>query len=398
MNVAGIVAEYNPFHNGHEYHIAETKKALGADTPIICVMTGDFVQRGEAAVYSKYARAEAAARCGADLVFELPLPWAISSAEGFARGAVGLLASLGIVTHLSFGSECGEIKPLEALAFALLDPNIDGEIKAELADGVSYAMARQRALAHSVGELSTILDTPNNILAVEYIKAVYNLRVDIGLLTVPRFGAAHDGAGEDAFRSAAELRASMGAGKDISELMPQEAEAVYRRERELGRGPLLMKKLEPMLLSRLRMLPDSAYNALPDATEGLGNRLCAAAREESTWDAVLAAAKTKRYALARIRRMAMSACLGVTVGMNEGTPPYARLLAANDTGRSLLRDITNRNRIPVVTKPATVRELSKEALGIYNLGASAHDLYVLAYSAGEERRGGADWRTGPSIV
>ena len=203
MNVAGIVAEYNPFHNGHAYHIEATRAALGEDTAIVCCMTGDFVQRGEAAVYSKYARAEAAARCGADLVFELPLQWSVSSAEGFARGAVGLLGALGAVKYLSFGSECGETKPLETLAFALLDPNMDGEIKSELAEGVSYAAARQRALARSVGELSTILDTPNNILAVEYIKAIYNLHLEMQPITVPRYGSEHDGAGEGNMRSAA---------------------------------------------------------------------------------------------------------------------------------------------------------------------------------------------------
>lgn len=398
MNVAGIVAEYNPFHNGHAYHIAETRRALGEDTAIVCCMTGDFVQRGEAAVYSKYARAEAAALCGADLVFELPLPWSVSSAEGFAHGAVGLLGALGAVKYLSFGSECGETAPLETLAFALLDPNMNGEIRAELTEGVSYAAARQRALSKSVGELATILDTPNNILGVEYIKAIYNLHLDMQVLTVPRYGAAHDGAGTGELRSASELRAKLGAAGDADEFMPEEAARVFRREREQGRGPVLMTNMEPMLLSRLRALPDAAFSALPDATEGLGNRLCAAVREEATWDGVLSAAKSKRYALARIRRMAMCACLGVTAGMTEGVPPYARLLAATERGRAVLREVSNRTRIPILTKPATIRDLSKEALAVFNMGVSAHDLYVLGYAVRQERRGGGDWRTGPAMV
>ena len=398
MLVAGVIAEYNPFHNGHLHHIAQTKSALGEDTAIVCCMTGDFVQRGEAAVFSKYARAEAAARCGADLVFELPLPWAVSSAEGFARGAVGLLGALGIVTHLSFGSECGEIKPLENLAFALLDPATDSDIKQELNEGVSYATARQRALAKSVGELSTILDTPNNILGVEYIKALFNLRMDLDLLTIPRYGAAHDGEGEGALRSASEIRAFIGAGRDVKEFIPGPAAAVYDRERDRGRGPVLMTDMEPMLLSRLRMLGQETYRALPDASEGLGNRLYAAAHEAAGWDAVLAAAKTKRYALARIRRMALCAALGVGAGMAEGIPPYARLLAASETGRTLLREAANRASVPIVTKPATVKELGREALELYNLGVMAHDLYVLGYTAKEERRGGADWKIGPALV
>ncbi|NCB52136.1 MAG: nucleotidyltransferase [Clostridia bacterium] len=398
MNVAGVIAEYNPFHKGHLHHIAQTKSALGEDTAIVCCMSGDFVQRGEAAIFSKYSRAEAAARCGADLVFELPLPWAVSSAEGFARGAVGLLGSLGIVTHLSFGSECGEIKPLENLAFALLDPATDSDIKQELTEGVSYAVARQRALAKSVGELSTILDTPNNILGVEYIKALFNLRMELQLVTIPRYGAAHDGEGEGEFRSASEIRAAIGAGREVYDFIPDTAAAVYDRERDRGRGPVLMTDLEPMLLSRLRMLGEEAYHQLPDASEGLGNRIYAAAHEEATWDAVLAAAKTKRYALSRIRRMAICAALGVRAGMADGIPPYARLLAASETGRTLLRDAANRTRVPIVTKPATVKEIDREALGIYNLGVMAHDLYVLGYAAKEERRGGADWKIGPALI
>ncbi len=122
MVIAGIVAEYNPFHNGHELHIESTREKLGADTGIVCCMSGDFVQRGEAAQWSKFARAECAVKCGADLVFELPVQWALSSAEGFARGSVGLLDSLGVVDYLSFGSECGSVEPLERVAEALLSP------------------------------------------------------------------------------------------------------------------------------------------------------------------------------------------------------------------------------------------------------------------------------------
>lgn len=398
MKAVGIVAEYNPFHNGHLRHIEATRRLLDAEIPVVCVMSGDFVQRGEPAIYSKYARAEAAARCGADLVFELPLPWSVSSAEGFARGAVGILGALGCVTHLSFGSECGEVKPLEELAVALMDPSVDAAVREELSAGVSYATARQRALAGRVGELSTILDTPNNILGVEYIRALYELRLDMSVLTIPRWGAAHDGEGEGEFRAASELRAGLDAGRDVSEFMPTAAAHVFERERDRGRGPVLMRDMEPLLLSRLRMLPDEAYRALPDATEGLGNRLAAAVREEASWDAILSAAKSKRYALARIRRMALCACLGVRAGMNAGAPPYARLLAATERGRALLREASPLTKIPIITKPAAVREASGEALAVYALGASAHDLYVLGARAVEERRGGADWRTGPALV
>ena len=206
MLIAGIVAEYNPFHNGHQWHIRRTRAELGEDAVIVCCMSGDFVQRGEAAVYSKFARAEAAARCGADIVFELPLPWALSSAEGFARGAVGLLHALRAVDVLSFGSESGDAGALSAAAEALLDPTLGPEIRAALADGVPYAAARQSALALRSPESAELLSSPNNILAVEYIKALYDLRSDMRVLTFRREGAEHDGVGgSGCIRSASEL-------------------------------------------------------------------------------------------------------------------------------------------------------------------------------------------------
>ena len=185
MAIIGIIAEYNPFHTGHEYHIARSRELLGADSTVICVMSGDFVQRGEAALYSKFARAEAACRCGADLVIELPLPWALSSAEGFARGAVGLLGALG-ATHLSFGSECGDVQRLERIAENLIDPAVNAEISRELNENAnnSYASARQTVLARRLGDEAKLIEQPNNILAVEYLKAIYEQRLDITPMTV----------------------------------------------------------------------------------------------------------------------------------------------------------------------------------------------------------------------
>lgn len=399
MRVVGIVTEFNPFHNGHALLLERAREAMGEDTAVVCCMSGDFVQRGEAAVWSKFARAEAAARCGADLVFELPLPWALSSAEGFARGGVGLLAALGVVDCLCFGSECGETEPLERAAEALLSPALAAELRRELESGIPFAAARQRALAAVTDEeTARLVETPNNVLAVEYIRAIYELGLDLGFMTVRREGAEHDGQGEGSIRSASELRSRIAAGKSCSGFMPDAALAVFEREAERGRGPVLMETLEPMLLARLRMLPDEEFSRLPDASEGLGNRLRAAVRDEPTLDGVLAAAKSKRYALSRIRRMTMCACLGVREGMAEGVPPYARLLAASERGRELLRRAQDKSRIPIITKAAAARQLPRETLSVFELGSGARDLYVLGYRAAAERRGGTDWRTGPALV
>lgn len=399
MRVVGIVTEFNPFHNGHALLLERAREAMGEDTAVVCCMSGDFVQRGEAAVWSKFARAEAAARCSADLVFELPLPWALSSAEGFARGGVGLLAALGVVDCLCFGSECGETEPLERAAEALLSPALAAELRRELESGIPFAAARQRALAAVTDEeTARLVETPNNILAVEYIRAIYELGLDLGFMTVRREGAEHDGQGEGSIRSASELRSRIAAGKSCSGFMPDAALAVFEREAERGRGPVLMETLEPMLLARLRMLPDEEFSRLPDASEGLGNRLRAAVRDEPTLDGVLAAAKSKRYALSRIRRMTMCACLGVREGMAEGVPPYARLLAASERGRELLRRAQDKSRIPIITKAAAARQLPRDTLSVFELGSGARDLYVLGYRAAAERRGGTDWRTGPALV
>ena len=398
-NVIGIAAEYNPFHGGHLHHMEKTRERLGGGA-VVCVLSGSFVQRGEPALLGKHARAEAAVRCGADLVFELPLPWSLSSAEGYARGCVGLLAGLGIVTHMSFGSECGSVAPLAAVAKALLEPELDAAIRAELDTGVGYPVARQRVLERQLGpEAASLVETPNNILAVEYLKALALQRARITPVTVERCGAAHDAAAKTGeLPSAGALRARLAAGGDICALLPAGAAEVFSREFRRGRGPVSLRTLDTALLSRLRFCEESVFGALPDATEGLGQRLCRAARTEPDFESVCAAAATKRYPLSRLRRMAMAAALGLRAGMADGTPPYARVLAFNETGRGLLHEIGAREHVPVLTRPASIREQDEAAQRVFALGAAAEDLYVLGCSAAEDRKGGSDWRQSPILV
>lgn len=398
MNIVGIVAEYNPFHTGHLYHLEKTLNELGENAAVVCAMTGDFVQRGDAAAYSKFARAEAACRSGADLVLELPLPWSLSSAEGFARGAVGMLDSLRVVTHLSFGSECGDMEKINAAAEALIDPVMHASIKNELVGGVPYAAARQEALRKVSPELAEILDTPNNILAVEYAKAIYEEGARMTPMTVARHGAGHDGTAENGPKSASEIRHKLAGGVDMSKFIPPDASAVYRREEQAGRGFMSMAELEIAAMSRLRMMDVETFNRLPDAGGGLGNALYKAVREEAGLDAIIARTKSKGYAMSRIRRMVMCAALGVTSGMADGLPPYARVLAVNARGREVLKAAGAVSEVPIITKPADAHNLSSRAESIFTLGADAHDFYVLGHRAREERRGGADWRTGPAVI
>ena len=400
MAVIGVVCEYNPFHRGHLLHLQRCREALGEKSTVLCVMSGDFVQRGEAALYDKFARAEAACRCGADLVIELPLPWCLSSAEGFARGAVSLLASLG-ATQLGFGSESGKIEPLRELAHALRDPCLTEEIKALLAEdpSLSFAAAREKAAQAMLGDAATLLRRPNDILAVEYLKAAEELAPDLELLPVLRVGAGHDLAREgEGPCSASELRARIRAGESVAGEIPEEAVEVYKREREAGRELKDTEALETALMSRLRMLEREEFRALSDAGEGLGDRLWRAVQEENGLEEILTAAKSKRYALARLRRMVLCAALGLRGGERRELPSYARVLAFDGQGRELLRGLGETCPVPVVTKPAQVRKLSPRCGQIFALGARAHDFYVLGLPGRDQRGPGEDWRRGPWIL
>lgn len=398
MSVVGIVCEYNPFHNGHLLHMEQTRAALGPDAAIVCVMSGDFVQRGEPALYSKFARAEAACRCGADLVVELPLPWALSSAEGFAAGAVSLLSSLG-AEYLSFGSEAGDIVPLEEIAELLLDETVTEEIKELMASrsNLSFASARQTVLEKHMGDKAALVAKPNNILGIEYIKAIHRLGLDIKPFTVKRSGSEHDGEGSDEIKSASELRKMIREGEDASRFIPPQALCVFEKEHEKGRAPA-EELFEIALLSRLRALSREDYGKLPDAADGLGNKLWKAARREPSFDELIATVKSKRYALSRIRRMCMCAALGINAQMAKRLPGYGRILASNEKGFAVLRQIEQKEGFSVITKPASANNLSSTERMIFELGADAHDLYSLAYPLKSGRICGEDWKTSPFVV
>ena len=431
MKTIGIVAEYNPFHLGHARQIRESRKIterIGEETAVIAVMSGDFVQRGEAAAFSKYARAEAACRSGADLVVELPLPWTLSSAEGFARGAVAILADLGAEV-LSFGCETedstkqyrepvqtekdpdGEalaaqkhLQELEETAELMTSPGFTEAILQRLKTypEQSFAAARQACIEERLGKALPFLQQPNNILALEYLKAIRELSLPLTPLAIPRRGAGHDERGENPIPSASELRDRLCRGRRIEGFVPAAAGEIYRREQQNGRAVLSSGEQERLLLSRLRWLKEEAFRELPDAGDGLGNRLYSAVRSETSYEDVLKATATRRYPLARIRRLCICAALGIPAGAAAGRPPYARILALNERGRRILHEAEEKQgfsgtKIPLLSKPAHVRELGDRAQMIFELGAQAHDFYTLFYPTEGQRLCGEDWRRGPAI-
>ena len=431
MKTIGIVAEYNPFHLGHALQIRESRRRAqsdGEETAVIAVMSGDFVQRGEAAVFSKYARAEAACRSGADLVVELPLPWALASAESFAWGAVTMLAELGAEV-LSFGCETEEcpagcvapeqektdpdaetaaaqarLRELEQTADLLMSPGFTEAILQRLKTEPeqSFASARQACAEIKLGKALPFLQQPNSILALEYLKAIRELRLPLVPMVIPRRGAGHDERGENPIPSASELRDRLRGGRGTEGFVPSEAEEIFRREEREGRAVLDAGEQGRLLMARLRWLKEEDFRNLPDAGHGLGNRLYAAVRSAVCFDDLLRAAATRRYPLSRIRRLCLCAALGIPTGAAAGKPLFARILALNERGRSILRDAQERRAhsgsgIPLLSKPAHVRELDVRAQAIFEMGAQAHDFYTLLYPEEGQRLCGEDWRRGPAI-
>ncbi len=397
MRKTGVICEYNPFHLGHSYQLRAAREAAGEECALMCVMGGNFVQRGEPAVLDKHARAEMAVRCGADLAVELPLPWAVRSAEGFAAGGVALLEALG-ADSIAFGCECPETERLEALARALTGPGARELIARELTAGVSYAAARERAARALCGEDAALLRGPNNILAVEYLKAMALRGSKMRPIAVRRFGPGHDGGEAEGMASASTIRELLLAGGDVSRLMPEAAFEVLSRELAAGRGPVSAAGMEMAALYRLRTMTDAEFEALPDSGEGLWRRFMRASRAEPTLEGVLAAAKTKRYALSRLRRMALWAYLGVTREDMAGEPPYIRVLAVGKRGREVLREAKAAAPVPIITKPASARLLTGRAGEIFRLNARAGDLYALLYPDPARRGGGGEWTRSPFIL
>jgi len=393
MKAAGIICEYNPFHLGHAGHIEKTRGALGEDCAIVSIMSGNYVQRGDFAVFNKHARAEMAVRCGADLVIELPAPYALSSANGFALAGVYILDRLGVCDYISFGSESGEISALTEAAEAIVSEEAEAAIREWLGRGMSYAAAQQKAAEAVLGPRSEVFKTPNNLLGVEYIKAIGAIGSALRPITVSRTGGAHD---SDAGYSASLIRKMLQRGEEPWPLMPQAAATVCMGEIAEGRGPVSMLKCELAMMSRLRAIGD--FSGLPDASEGLDRRFSRYIAAEPTVSAILEGVKTKRYAMSRLRRMLMCACLGIIAEDTAKPPPYARVLAMNSTGIRLLKAARKKAQIPIITKPASVHKLSGRAAGLLNKEVAATDFYVLGYQSESCRLGGQEWRQTPLVL
>ena len=379
MKTAAVVAEYNPFHSGHKYQLDKTRQA-GA-THIVAVMSGNFVQRGEAAIFDKFTRARVAVECGADLVVELPLPWAMSTAQTFATGAVSLAGALGCVDMLSFGSECDDVSALEQAAQVVYSAEFESELAGLLPSAVSYAAAREQAVACVAGEnIANLLSNPNSILAVEYIAAAKKFGLDFQFNAVKRLGDGYNStvASGEGFASASAIRRLIASGDDYSSFVP----VVYPAEHADS------SRLDTAVLYALRRLNAEDIALAPDISEGLENRIFEASRGSGTVTELIGNIKTKRYPTARIRRIVMSLLLGIKAEHSQGLPPYIRILACNEKGREILS--ASEPSLPIVARASQFRQLDKAAGEIFSLECMADDIYALCFSP--VRECGADYK------
>ena len=405
MKVTGIIAEYNPFHQGHAYHLSRARELTGADR-ILIVMGGNFMQRGEPAIIDKYTRTEMALRNGADLVLELPAASATGSAEYFAEGAVELLDASGVVNELCFGSELGELEPLEKAAELLLEEPKDYQelLRAELKKGKTFPEARETALSAFLPKQS-LLASPNNILAIEYIKALKRRKSSIRPLTIQRLGSYHGEDGQPAgaphtvsgnlpesFASASTIRCQLHTlEKQIvtsceqpafGSLMTALAKELPSSSFGLLKDVLLADRLVqaedfslPLHYRLMQAKEPLEFSVYLDVSEELSRRIYSLRQEFTGWNAFLDLVRTRQYTRSRVSRALLHILLDIR--QEEVLPPtHLRVLGFRREASDLLSEIKKKSRLPLITKAAGHPELSEEIRisSLYHLGNSYNEL------------------------
>lgn len=355
MRVVGVIAEYNPFHLGHAHHLAEARRLAKADA-VVVVMSSVFTQRGDAAICSPADRARMALSAGADAVFALPAAWAVRDAEHFALGGVSILSGLGC-NAISFGTEAVELPRLKKTARLLEAPDtaFSADVQARMASGVPYPAAISAAMESALPGCGALLETPNSTLAICYLRAMMQLGTNMEVVPVQRIGGYHDSALGNALPSATALRGAILRGDwgKVRAAMPGEAYAILREAAAQGHihRP---EALDAALLYRLRTMYAPDYGALPDVSEGIENRLMAAAETALSREELLQSAKTRRYSYARLSRMATHALLGMTDALltSDASPQAAWLLGFRKEARGLFAHFKDHATLPILGKAA----------------------------------------------
>ncbi len=382
MKIVAVIAEYNPFHNGHAYMLCEIKKQL-CDAAVVVIMSGDFTQRGEAAIIGKYARAESAVKCGADLVLELPTPWCFSGAEFFAKGGVSIAAAIG-ADVLAFGAECGDISALTLAAKRLSSEEFCTKLSNERAIQTAANMAKLRADVYEklYGDAALFCGS-NNLLAMEYLRALESLRL-AGKLTQPmtplaikRIGGAFGSTELSAFSSATAIRTALRKNDDVLAFLPPPSAEIIVREIE-GKRFYDMVRLDIAVITMLRTISPERLAQAMEISGGMEHRLIRAAKYARTVDEILTACEERRYSRSRLRRAILSALLDVTMPMAEEFPHFTPLLAANARGREVLGSLRKDANISILSRTSQIRTLENVAARQFALHARAMSVAELA--------------------
>ena len=392
--VLGIVCEYNPFHNGHLYHIIQSKKITGADYTI-AIMTGNFAQRGDVSIVDKWAKTEMALLGGVDLVIELPVLYSISSAENFADGAIKILNSLKIVDNIAFGSETKDINLLDRIAEVLCNEPKEYRtlLSHELSKGISYPKARENALMmylNDVRRFANVMSSPNNILGIEYLKALRKSKSNILPVCIPRVGAGHnDTTYSKNIASATAIRNLVAANQyntlDFKRLVPISTYSILTENIKKGHVVNSLTNYEKEILYAFRKMSIEEIANLPDVSEGLEYKLKNAANSCNSLVEFFNIVSSKRYAKTRISRILVYGLLGITkkdIALSKSTTPYVRVLGFNENGRRLLSMIASANpKLPLITSVKKFEESNKNKnlQTMLEKDIWATDVYTLGY-------------------
>lgn len=388
--ILAIVAEYNPFHNGHLYHLQKSKKELNPDYSI-CVMSGNFCERGDTSIIDKWSKAEAALKCGFDLVIELPVLYSTSSAENFAEGALKILDAFGNNVILSFGSECGDLSILNNIANILCDEpkEFTTILTHELSKGLSYPKARENALLlylNDVRKYANVLSSPNNILGIEYLKAIKKLKSKVKPFTIKRIDAGYNSLKvKDRLASATAIRNLLKNNEDVKKLMPAPAYNILLDNINHGKMVSDISAFEKEIIYTLRKMSLEEIANLQDVTEGLENSIKQAANSCNNLEDLINSIKSKRYTRSRIQRILIYSILNITkkdIQDSYKVKPYIRVLGVSQKGKTLLSEISNyRAKYPVVTSVKKFMDSNNNKIlkNMIEKDILASNIYTLGY-------------------
>lgn len=420
LKVLGIVAEYNPFHMGHLYHLQKAQEIVNPNFTI-ALMSGNFTQRGEPAIVDKWARTQMALKNGIDLVLELPTLYACQTAELFASGAVQILHHTGLVTHMAFGSEYTDSQDLKRIARILVKepPKYKELLRTGLNKGLSFPSARLEAIKKYLLDeeqntdlsstlINTIMSGSNSILALEYLKALLRLNSPIEPVIIPRIGSSYNELGiKGKFSSATAIRNIILSGRgweSIIPAIPNTSLEILKEAIDCGRGPISLHSFEQLLLALVRRASSKEIATWMDVEEGLENRIKKFALESTNIEDFLLKTKTKRYTYTRLQRILIHGILTITRDNlmdfeSTGGPRYLRILGFNTRSTSLLNKLKETSHLPIITKPSHYYHLGDDNMrAMFQYDILATDLYSLAFPNKEQRMGGQELTQGVMMI